>query len=260
MRPTRWRPSLRGGQAGLRHFRSIQAKSRRSDTGGVDVSAEQSDGNLVLYSEKNDLLWASSSAPVQDRAFSGPTRGLDCADCYADFQPDGNLVLYRPDPSGAGKKAYWATNTAGNDGARFLINSRSLIAIVGRDGSVLWSAGAAPPAPRKAESAAQTGSVYDRQMDQLWRRTARFVPFLNFQIETVPDRGRPFPNGMDQGTQIVPHDGAWYLFNRENDLSPFRRSANTIPGLLSGRAWIAGVHGRTRWSSQSRSSSGVNVA
>ena len=61
----------------------------------------------------------------------------------------------------------------------------------------------------------QAASSYERLMDQLWNGTASFRPLVNFQIQTVPDNGKPFVNGMDEGTQIVPFNGVWYLFNRE---------------------------------------------
>ena len=66
----------------------------------------------------------------------------------------------------------------------------------------------------------QAASSYERLMDQLWNRTASFRPLVDFQIQTVPDKGKPFIDGMDQGTQIVPINGVWYLFNREYDFAP----------------------------------------
>jgi hypothetical protein len=180
----------------------------------------QADGDLVLYSTGSDPLWASSLLPVQDaRGFAGPTEGLGCARCFAAFQADGNLVLYRPGASNARNQPYWATNTAGNEGATLRLSPSSLISVVGPDSAVLWSAGAGRSVgARQGET--QDASVYERLMDQLWRGTARFVPYVNFQIQTVPDKGQPFPDGMDEGTQIVPLNGAWYLFNREYDFAP----------------------------------------
>lgn len=70
-------------------------------------------------------------------------------------------------------------------------------------------------------SGPKAASVYDRLMDQLWHGTASFRPYISFQIQTVPDKGRqPFFNGMNEGTQIVPMNGVWYLFNREYDFAP----------------------------------------
>ena len=77
-----------------------------------------------------------------------------------------------------------------------------------------WLVGNAP------DSGPQAASVYDRLMDQLWRGTASFRPYVSFQIQTIPDKGQPFFNGMNEGTQIVPMDGAWYLFSREYDFAP----------------------------------------
>ncbi len=70
------------------------------------------------------------------------------------------------------------------------------------------------------DSGPQVASVYDRLMDQLWRGTASFRPYVSFQIQTIPDKGRPFFNGMNEGTQIVPMNGTWYLFSREYDFAP----------------------------------------
>ena len=180
----------------------------------------QANGDLGLYSAGGAPLWASSLLPVQDAGgFAGPTQWLDCAQCFASFQADGNLVLYMPGASNARNQPYWATNTAGNEGAKLRLSPSSLISVVGQDNSVLWSAGAAPAVGAR-QGDAQDASVYDRLMDQLWRGSAKFVPFVNFQIQTVPDKGHPFPDGMDEGTQIVPLNGAWYLFNREYDFAP----------------------------------------
>jgi hypothetical protein len=57
-------------------------------------------------------------------------------------------------------------------------------------------------------------------MDQLWQGTARFQNIVNMQIQTVPDNGAPFVTGMNAGTQIVPMNGVWYLFNRESNYAP----------------------------------------
>ncbi len=70
------------------------------------------------------------------------------------------------------------------------------------------------------ESGNQAAPAYDRLMDQLWHGTASFRPHVSFQIQTIPDKGRPFFNGMNEGTQIVPANGVWYLFNREYDFAP----------------------------------------
>ena len=62
--------------------------------------AMQTDGNLVL-TQAGAVLWASSQLPAQDALpFSGPTQGLNCVNCFATFQTDGNLVLYGPTSDG----------------------------------------------------------------------------------------------------------------------------------------------------------------
>ncbi len=207
----------------------------------------QADGNLVLYGPGNAPLWATSLLPIQDGGgFSGPTQGLSCAQCFAEFQADGNFVLYQRDASSNRNRAYWATNTAGNEGATLLVSPANRMSVVGRDGGVLWSADVAPAADAKL-GAPQDASVYDRLMDQLWRGAARFSPFVNFQIQTVPDKGRPFPNGMDQGTQIVPLNGVWYLFNREFDFAPRPPQCQRVFSRIVVRK--STDHGRT-WSNE----------
>jgi hypothetical protein len=71
-----------------------------------------------------------------------------------------------------------------------------------------------------SENGHQQSSAYDRLMDQLWHGAASFRPHVSFQIQTIPDKGRPFFNGMNEGTQIVPVNGVWYLFSREYDFAP----------------------------------------
>jgi hypothetical protein len=161
----------------------------------------QVDGNLVLY-RTGSALWASSMLPAQDVfPFSGPTQALNCAKCFAVFQTDGNLVLYAPTADGSGNEAYWASNTPGNNGATLQLSSTDPLFIVGPSGSVLWMADVA------------TGS--QQSMDQLWQGSASFQPIVNMQLQTKPNRGSPFVDGMDEGTQIVPMNGIWYLFSRE---------------------------------------------
>jgi hypothetical protein len=64
------------------------------------------------------------------------------------------------------------------------------------------------------------------------------------QIKTVPDKGAPFVTGMNAGTQIVPKDGLWYLFNREfNYTSPSPQCRNGIARIVArkstdrGKTW-----------------------
>ena len=66
---------------------------------------------------------------------------------------------------------------------------------------------------------------YDLLMEGLWNGAMGFRHIVKMQIETQPANGnKPFVNGMDEGTQIVPMqvggNSVWYLFNREYDFAP----------------------------------------
>src|SRR5271157_3916308 len=65
----------------------------------------------------------------------------------------------------------------------------------------------------------------DRSLDRLWAGEAKFEPYLQLQIATKgpviqAGSGPPYGDGMDMGTQIVPLNGVWYMFNREYDYEP----------------------------------------
>ncbi len=74
-------------------------------------------------------------------------------------------------------------------------------------GSVAWSASAASDA-------------VERALGRLWAGEAKFEPYLQLQIATngpvIEAAGHPpYGDGMDTGTEIVPLNGVWYMFNRE---------------------------------------------
>ena len=96
------------------------------DTLQVDESLEspngqfslrlQEDGNLVLYGQGGQPLWASG------------TDGQEVA--TATMQDDGNLVLYS-----AGGDAVWASNTVGNGGAYLVVQDDGNLVIYAADGA-----------------------------------------------------------------------------------------------------------------------------
>jgi hypothetical protein len=187
---------------------------------GRTTLAMQTDGNLVLYRIGGSALWASSLMPAQDAPeFAGPTQALDCAHCYAVFQTDGNLVLYNPNFRGNTDHSYWASNTPGNRGATLTLSASFPLAIVSSSGSILWRVDL-DPGKAGSNDATSWARRYEKLMGQLWSGGASFQPIVNMQIETEPDSGAPFVDGMNEGTQIVPLNGVWYLFNREYDYAP----------------------------------------
>jgi hypothetical protein len=112
----------------------------QSLTNGSYALTMQTDGNLVLY-QGSTALWASSFQSGFDQGgFSGPTYGLSCAQCFAAFQGDGNLVLYNPAFNGSVGHAYWATNSGGNSSATLTVSpSRPYLLIKSSAGAALWS-------------------------------------------------------------------------------------------------------------------------
>jgi hypothetical protein len=192
----------------------------RSFRAGTTTLSMQADGNLVLYRNGGAALWASSLLPAQDApGFTGPTQGLDCVRCYAVFRTDGNLVLYNPNFGASTEHSYWASNTPNNVGAKLTLSASMPLAIVSSSGSVLWRIDL-DPGTADSNHAPGRDRSYEKLMEQLWSGGASFQPVVNMQIETRPNSGAPFVDGMNQGTQIVPMDGIWYLFNREYDYAP----------------------------------------
>ena len=80
----------------------------------------QKDGNLALYNNGGEVLWASQTngAPVQELR----------------MQTDGNLVIY-----GSGGQSLWSTNTAGNPGAQLRVQTDGNVVIYSPDQRVLWA-------------------------------------------------------------------------------------------------------------------------
>lgn len=80
----------------------------------------QEDGNLVLYDQDRQPVWASG------------TDGQQVSD--ATMQADGNLVLHGPSGD-----AVWASDTYGNNGAYLVLQDDRNLVIYAADGSPLWA-------------------------------------------------------------------------------------------------------------------------
>jgi len=104
----------------LNPVESLQANESLGSPNGQLSLILQEDGNLVLYGQNGQALWASG------------TDGQDVA--RATMQDDGNLVLYS-----SGGDAVWASNTFGNDGAYLVLQDDGNLVIYGADGSPLWA-------------------------------------------------------------------------------------------------------------------------
>lgn len=81
---------------------------------------QQTDGNLVLYNNENQPIWASDQY------------GKNVARCT--MQSDGNLVHYLHY-----NVATWATATDGNEGAFLVVENSGIIVIIGKDSRKLWA-------------------------------------------------------------------------------------------------------------------------
>jgi len=96
----------------------------RSGQGVYSVSGEfllimQTDGNLVLY-RQGKPLWAT---------------GTQVAGSFAEFQSDGNLVVYAPD-----SRALWSSNTWGNPNATLALQNDGNVVIYRQsDGRAIWA-------------------------------------------------------------------------------------------------------------------------
>ncbi len=80
----------------------------------------QEDGNLVLYSQDGQPMWATGT---DGQAVSTAT-----------MQDDGNLVLYSP-----GGDAVWASNTVGNEGAYLVLQDDGNLVMYAADGAPIWA-------------------------------------------------------------------------------------------------------------------------
>ncbi|WP_349637010.1 mannose-binding protein [Streptomyces sp. 378] len=78
----------------------------------------QTDGNLVVYNEKDKPIWASMTFGQNHRAI---------------FQGDGNLVIHN-----AADRPIWASRSHGHGGARLVLRADAKVVIV-HNGAVIWS-------------------------------------------------------------------------------------------------------------------------
>lgn len=102
------------GNSSLRSNESVQIPAGRI--------SYQMDGNLVIYSANNQILWATNT-------------NRNCgASCVAIFQNDGNIVLKD------GNDIYWASYTGGHPGALLIVSKGApYLKIVSASGQILWS-------------------------------------------------------------------------------------------------------------------------
>lgn len=78
----------------------------------------QTDGNLVVYNEHGNPIWASMTFGSNHRAI---------------FQPDGNLVIHNGED-----RPIWASQTWGHEGAQLVLRADAKVVIV-QNGAVIWS-------------------------------------------------------------------------------------------------------------------------
>ncbi|MFG2193222.1 mannose-binding protein [Streptomyces sp. NPDC048639] len=78
----------------------------------------QTDGNLVVYNENGNAIWASMTFGDNHRAI---------------FQTDGNLVIHNADD-----RPIWASKSHGHEGAQMVLRADGKVAIVD-NGKVVWS-------------------------------------------------------------------------------------------------------------------------
>jgi hypothetical protein len=78
----------------------------------------QTDGNLVVYNERGNALWASMTFGDNHRAI---------------FQNDGNLVIHN-----AADRPIWASRSHGHEGAQLVLRADAKVVIV-HNGRVVWS-------------------------------------------------------------------------------------------------------------------------
>jgi hypothetical protein len=107
------------------YFDPFQLVAGQSSTIGDLTLSMQSDGNLVIYHDRDSdhdrvAIWATGTN-------NWPST---CITCYARFQSDGNLELYSPNGNGE-YRPYWSTGTTGHPGAQLhLSDSAPYLSIV----------------------------------------------------------------------------------------------------------------------------------
>lgn len=85
----------------------------------------QTDGNLVIYDDAGEAIWASGTRG------SGGVRAV--------MQTDGNFVIYRSRTSMAPSEAVWSSATYGNPGAWITMQNDGNLVIYTQSGQPLWA-------------------------------------------------------------------------------------------------------------------------
>lgn len=98
----------------------LKAGMELKSPNGKYTFIQQKDGNLVLYNESKQALWASG------------TNGKNADRCS--MQPDGNLVQYTPS-----KVAVWASGTHGNQGVYLVVQDDGNVVLYDKSNKALWA-------------------------------------------------------------------------------------------------------------------------
>lgn len=107
----------------------------------------QNDGNLVLFSPRGAVLWATGT----ERANANELR----------VQRDGNVVLY------ANTQPVWQTNTPGNRGAFLALQADGNLVVYASNGRPLFNTNTAGSVARETNAAAQQQQA--QQQSNQWR-------------------------------------------------------------------------------------------
>jgi hypothetical protein len=118
-------PNAANPRSQLTADQTIQADDYIMSPNGQSVLHVETNGNLVLYRNFNNVPWSSHS--------SGTPLQLV-------MQADGNLVLYN-----TGGGPIWYTGTGGNPGAKLVMQDDGNMVLYSSGGAVLWSS--ASPVP-----------------------------------------------------------------------------------------------------------------
>lgn len=87
---------------------------------GIFTLRFQNDGNLVLYKNGNNPIWASQTHGKTSKKFR--------------FQDDGNLVIYN-----AADSAIWSSNTHGKNGSYMVLQDDGNLVIYTINNQPIWA-------------------------------------------------------------------------------------------------------------------------
>lgn len=112
---------VQGSPATQAYYNAVSfAQNNPIQVGGAKL-VMQSDGNFVMY--------------YPGGSWSTLTAGQDCSQgCHAEFQPDGNLVLYN------GTSWFWTSHTDGKGRNLLVSQNAPYVSIIGPQGSIVWAA------------------------------------------------------------------------------------------------------------------------